>query len=154
MSIKSYFCAEMAVSGGLTSCDRVLVSILLRGRNYVIFGPRSDFAGFKCWKRSLVCKSLLSLFLSLAQLSWVLKTWMLWLSEPTQHLLAMPSLILLMTSQTLLTIYASDETFESFLMCVLLAVKVIPWVEFAVPWSSNNTQKHLFQRFVQGQRWR
>ena len=43
---------------------------------------------------------------------------------------------------------------ETFLLCVLLAVKVIPWVEFAVRCSSNNTQ-HLFQQFVQGQRcWR
>ena len=65
----------------------------------------------------------------------------------------MPSLILLMTSQTLLTIYASNETSKTFLICILLAVKVIPWVEFAVRWPGNYTQP-LFQRFVQGLRWK
>ena len=50
----------------------------------------------------------------------------------------------------LLTIYASDDTSETYLICVLLAVKVIPWVEFAVRCSSNSNQ-HLFQRFVQGE---
>ena len=49
-SIKGYFCAEMAVSGGVTSCDKVLVSISLRGRNYIIYGSRSNFARFKLEK--------------------------------------------------------------------------------------------------------
>ena len=44
---KKLFLCRNGSFRGLTSCDRVLVSILLRGRNYIIFGSRSDFARFK-----------------------------------------------------------------------------------------------------------